>query len=132
MKKDPGVSSMNAMKKNGELPLGLAPTGPLNPGGGAGLFLPPTPSPTVTPPFHPSAPATPHLPTPPPTPTMLPLQPLTNINNLPLQSLSTNAQMSVKPQLPLPTPKFDSKKDCLHLQVSFCFRQMEPHFCTRL
>ena len=79
------------------------------------------PSPAVTPPFP--AAAAPHLPlTPAPTPPAahthtLPLQPLTNISNLPLQSLSPNtiAPVRASPNSML-SHKLDGKKDCLHMQ----------------
>ena len=95
------------------LPLSMPPGGALTSVSSAGGLLPglmhaiPPPSP-VTPPFPT------HLTQPPPP---MPLQPLTNMNNLPLQPINTNTMplKTVNNNL-LPAAKLEGKKDCLHVQ----------------
>ena len=97
-----------------QLPLSVPPTGGLPSVSSANGLLSglmhtlPSPN-SVTPPFPT------HLTTPPPP---MPLQPLTNLNNLPLQPISTNTvplkTLSNNNNL-LPT-KLEGKKDCLHVQ----------------
>ena len=95
------------------LPLSVPPPGGLTAASSAGGLLPglmhtlPSPN-SVTPPFPT------HL-TPPPPP--MPLQPLTNLNNLPLQQVNTNTvPIKTVNNNNLLSAKLEGKKDCLHVQ----------------